>query len=90
MGSIKGFIDWVKGSELEDELRRRDAPSDETKNLRWIASHHLTIEDPVRRSYDSDAPGTRLAARHEIAADQGCKHQYYYTAGCGSGQAGSL
>ena len=38
MGSIKGFIDWVKGSELEVR---------ETKNLRWIASHHLTIEDPM-------------------------------------------
>ena len=46
MGSIKGFIDWVKGSELEDDYEER-CPVRETKNLRWIASHHLTIEDPM-------------------------------------------
>ena len=45
MGSIKGFIDWVKGSELEDDYedemprQRNEEPA--------MESHHLTIEDPM-------------------------------------------
>lgn len=39
-------------------------PVRETKNLRWIASHHLTIEDGDR-SYDSDAQDAPQVRRHD-------------------------
>ena len=88
MGSIKGFIDWVKGSELEDDYED-EMPRQKTKNLRWIASHHLTIEDPMTVRNDSDAQDVPQVRRHD-RSDKVVKHQYYYTVGCGSGQAGSL
>ena len=64
MGSIKGFIDWVKGSELEDDYedemprQRNEEPAMDSEP----SSYNRRSYD---RSYDSDAQDTPQVRRHD-------------------------
>ena len=64
MGSIKGFIDWVKGSELEDDYedemprQRNEEPAMDSEP----SSYNRRSYD---RSYDSDAQDAPQVRRHD-------------------------
>lgn len=64
MGSIKGFIDWVKGSELEDDYedemprQRNEEPAMDSEP----SSYNRRSYD---RSYDSDAQDVPQVRRHD-------------------------
>ena len=64
MGSIKGFIDWVKGSELEDDYedemprQRNEEPAMDSEP----SSYYRRSYD---RSYDSDAQDAPQVRRHD-------------------------
>ena len=64
MGSIKGFIDWVKGSELEDDYedemprQRNEEPAMDSEP----SSYNRRSYD---RSYDRDAQDAPQVRRHD-------------------------